>query len=126
MAVRNVRILLRRFHPLSLIVIGFSPAERAFFVRVAFLDGFWERRVFLEFGQYQLSLLLLRRVGEFPLSLKEELGRSRILRSLHSNGLRNQRVNSESTSSKGELNSARIKVPGFTSLSPIVNIINLL
>ncbi|GBN05034.1 hypothetical protein AVEN_153757-1 [Araneus ventricosus] len=45
--------------------------------------------VFLEFGKCQLSLWVLR--GNFPLYLKEELGRSRIFRSFYSNGLRNQR-----------------------------------
>ncbi|GBN22412.1 hypothetical protein AVEN_38372-1 [Araneus ventricosus] len=48
--------------------------------------------VFLEFGQCQLSLWFLRGESEFFLSLLEELGRIRILRSLYSNGLRNQRV----------------------------------
>ncbi|GBM34465.1 hypothetical protein AVEN_106707-2-1, partial [Araneus ventricosus] len=55
--------------------------------------GWGKRWVFLEFGQCQLSLWFLRRGGEFLLSLKEELGRSRIVRFLYSNGLRIQRVN---------------------------------
>ncbi|GBN28565.1 hypothetical protein AVEN_109601-1 [Araneus ventricosus] len=54
--------------------------------------GWGKRRVFLEFGQCQLSLGFLRRGGEITISLKEELGRSRILRFLYYNGLRNQRV----------------------------------
>ncbi|GBN08746.1 hypothetical protein AVEN_64899-1 [Araneus ventricosus] len=94
MTVRNFRISLGNFHPLSLRVIDFSPAEHTFFIRVVPTDGLGETRVFLEFGQCQLSLWFLRKGGEFPLSLKEELGLSRILRCLYSNGLRNQRVNS--------------------------------
>ncbi|GBM98767.1 hypothetical protein AVEN_73192-1 [Araneus ventricosus] len=64
--------------------------------------GWGERRVFLEFEQCQLSLWFLRRGGEFPLSLKEELGRSRILRFLYSNGLRNQKVKQKNKTLYGE------------------------
>ncbi|GBN14145.1 hypothetical protein AVEN_222020-1 [Araneus ventricosus] len=83
MAVRKARISLRRFHHLLLSVIDFSPSARAFFVRMGFLRIWTVPAV----------SVVLRRIGEFPLSLKEELGRSRILRSLYSNGHRNQRVN---------------------------------
>ncbi|GBO23517.1 hypothetical protein AVEN_31117-1 [Araneus ventricosus] len=62
--------------------------------------GWGKRRVFLEFGQCQLSLWFLRE-GEFPLSLKGELGHSRILRSLYSNGLKNQRVNFQFGATRG-------------------------
>ncbi|GBN44767.1 hypothetical protein AVEN_91039-1 [Araneus ventricosus] len=85
MAIRNVRISLRNFHLLSLNVLDFSPAARAFFVSVARPDGSGEKGCFLR-------IRTVPAVSEFPLSLKEELGRSRILRSLCSNGLRNQKV----------------------------------
>ncbi|GBM39120.1 hypothetical protein AVEN_162639-1 [Araneus ventricosus] len=102
MAVRNVRISLRNFHPLSLSVIDFSPAAHTFFV------GWRKRRVFLEFRQCQLSLSFLRRGGEFPLSLKEELGRAHILRSLYSNGLRNKRVNVHEAPNMADLQRNRV------------------
>ncbi|GBN52033.1 hypothetical protein AVEN_83758-1 [Araneus ventricosus] len=47
MAVRNIRISLRNFHPLSLSAIGFSPAEHSFFIRVARPDGLEEKEGFL-------------------------------------------------------------------------------
>ncbi|GBN59691.1 hypothetical protein AVEN_26110-1 [Araneus ventricosus] len=78
--------------PLSLTVIDFSPTERAFFVRVARPDGLGEKEGFIRIRTVPAVLWFLRMVGEFPSSLKEELGRSRILRFLYSNGLRNQRL----------------------------------
>ncbi|GBM85452.1 hypothetical protein AVEN_134353-1 [Araneus ventricosus] len=94
MAVRNVRISLLNFHPLSLSVIDFSPLRTLSSFEWLAQMRWGKRKVLLEFGQCQLSLWFLRKGGEFPLSLKEELGRSRILRFLYSNGLRNQRVKS--------------------------------
>ncbi|GBN99753.1 hypothetical protein AVEN_29397-1 [Araneus ventricosus] len=92
-AVRNGRISLRKFQPLSLSVIDFSPAARAFFVRVVRPDGLGEKGDFLRIRTVPAVIEVSKGGGEFPLPFKEELGRSRILRSLYSNGLRNQRVN---------------------------------
>ncbi|GBM88669.1 hypothetical protein AVEN_10505-1 [Araneus ventricosus] len=64
--------------------------------------GWGKSSASLEFGQCQLSLWLLKKGGEFPISLKEELRRFRILRFLYSNGLRNQRVNSFRNQSIGQ------------------------
>ncbi|GBM67096.1 hypothetical protein AVEN_67598-1 [Araneus ventricosus] len=92
MAVRNVRISLLTFHPLSLSVIDFSPAARSFLFRVARPDKLREK------GGLRIRIVPAVIVvsdgggGEFSLSLKEELGCSRILSSLYSNGPRNQRV----------------------------------
>ncbi|GBM59747.1 hypothetical protein AVEN_110020-1 [Araneus ventricosus] len=71
-----VRISLRNFHPLSLSVIDFSPAAHTSFVRVVRPEGLGEKEGFLR----------IRTV---------KLGRSRILRSLYSNDLRNQRVKTD-------------------------------
>ncbi|GBM50718.1 hypothetical protein AVEN_111027-1 [Araneus ventricosus] len=87
-----VRISLRKFHPLSFSVIDFSPATRAFFFKVVCLDGLGKKRDFLRIRTVPAVIVVFERGGEFPLSLKEVLGRSRILRSLYSNGLRNRRV----------------------------------
>ncbi|GBO01188.1 hypothetical protein AVEN_10593-1, partial [Araneus ventricosus] len=92
MAVRKVRISLRNFHRLSLSVIDFSPAARAFFVRVAHPNGMGEKGWFLGIRTVSGVIVVFEAGGEFFLSLKEELRRSRILRFLYLNGLRNQRV----------------------------------
>ncbi|GBM93539.1 hypothetical protein AVEN_41609-1 [Araneus ventricosus] len=88
---KTIAVALRKFHPLSLSVIDFSPAARAFFVRVVRPDGLGEKGNFLRIRTVPAVIVVFDE-GEFLLSLKEELGRSRILRSLYSNGLRNQRV----------------------------------
>ncbi|GBL84605.1 hypothetical protein AVEN_191070-1 [Araneus ventricosus] len=90
-AVRNVRM--SNFHPLSLSVIDFTPAARVFFVRVAPPDVFGEEGSFPTIRTMPAVIVVFEGGSEFPLSLMEELGRSRILRSLYFNGLRNQRVN---------------------------------
>ncbi|GBN98497.1 hypothetical protein AVEN_113239-1 [Araneus ventricosus] len=86
----------------------------------------WEKsRIFLEFGHCQLSLWFLRREGEFPLSLKEELGRSRILRFLYSNGLRNQRVNGHAMRTGNPISTTRstIVIRYLHGLCGILNIV---
>ncbi|GBM66540.1 hypothetical protein AVEN_179164-1 [Araneus ventricosus] len=87
-----VRISLRKIHPLSLSVIDFSLAARAFFVRVVRPDGLGEKGDFLRIRTVPAAIVVFEEGSEFPLSLKEELERSRILRSLYTIGLRNQRV----------------------------------
>ncbi|GBM48273.1 hypothetical protein AVEN_98023-1 [Araneus ventricosus] len=81
-----------KFPPLSLSVIDFTPAARAFFVRVARPDVFGEEGSFLTIRTTPAVIVVLEGESEFPLSLIEDLGRPRILRSLDFNGLRNQRV----------------------------------
>ncbi|GBN59386.1 hypothetical protein AVEN_184174-1, partial [Araneus ventricosus] len=64
-----------KFPPLSISMIGFAPAVRAFFLRVALPEGFGEQgRMFLEFGECQLSLRFLRGEVNLPY-LKEKLRR---------------------------------------------------
>ncbi|GBM99834.1 hypothetical protein AVEN_224444-1 [Araneus ventricosus] len=70
-------------HPLSLSVIDFTPA-----------DVFGEEGSFLTIRKMPAVIVVFERESELPLSLIEELGRSRILRSLYLNGLRNQKVKS--------------------------------
>ncbi|GBN78088.1 hypothetical protein AVEN_55803-1 [Araneus ventricosus] len=65
-------------------LIEFTPSTRAFFVRVAPPEEFWE---LLRIRRVAAVNAVFERGSEFPLSLKERLGRSRILRSLYSNGL---------------------------------------
>ncbi|GBL98381.1 hypothetical protein AVEN_187720-1 [Araneus ventricosus] len=90
MAARNVRMSLWNFHPLSLSVIDFIPEVRFFFFRVARPDVFGEEGEFSY--NSEAAIVVFEVESEFPLSLIEEIGRSRILRSLYFNGLRNQRV----------------------------------
>ncbi|GBN56986.1 hypothetical protein AVEN_58955-1 [Araneus ventricosus] len=89
MAVRNVRISLRKFHPLSLSGFDFSSAARGFFSRVGRPHGLVEKGYFLR--AVPAVIVVSDEGGEFTLSLKEAFERDRILRSLYSNGLRNQK-----------------------------------
>ncbi|GBN09229.1 hypothetical protein AVEN_258003-1 [Araneus ventricosus] len=98
MAVRNVRISLRNFHPLSLSMMDFSTSGHTFFVRVARPNGLGEKEDFLRIRSVPAVNVVFEE-GILPLSLKEELGRSRILRFLYSSGLRNQRVKQKPRSS---------------------------
>ncbi|GBO35965.1 hypothetical protein AVEN_158836-1 [Araneus ventricosus] len=82
-----------KFPPLSLSVIDFTPAGRAFFVRVARPDVFGEEGSFLTIWTAPAVIVVFEGKSEFPSSLIEELGRSRILRSLYFNDLKNQKVN---------------------------------
>ncbi|GBN40994.1 hypothetical protein AVEN_149380-1 [Araneus ventricosus] len=91
-SVRNEQMSLRNFHPLSLSVINFTPAVRAFCVRVAHPDVFGEEESFLTIQTMPAVIVVFEGESEFPLSSIEELGRTRILRSLFFNGLRNQRA----------------------------------
>ncbi|GBM95268.1 hypothetical protein AVEN_143142-1 [Araneus ventricosus] len=83
---------LRKFHPLSLSVIDFTPAARAFFLRVAHPDVFGEERSFHRIRTVPVVIVAFEMESECPLFSIEQLGRFRILRSLYFNGLRNQRV----------------------------------
>ncbi|GBO27766.1 hypothetical protein AVEN_81396-1 [Araneus ventricosus] len=94
-AVRNVRMSLWNFHPLSLSVIDFTPAARALFVRVACPDVLGEEGNYLTIRIMPAVIVVFEGESEFPLSSKEELGRSRIFRYLYFNGLRSQRANRE-------------------------------
>ncbi|GBL95080.1 hypothetical protein AVEN_188822-1 [Araneus ventricosus] len=94
MAVRNVLTSLSNFHSLSLSVIDFTPATRAFFARVDCPDVFGEKGLFLRIRTVLAVIVGFEARSEFSLSLIEELEGSRILMSLCSNGLRNQRVKS--------------------------------
>ncbi|GBL81013.1 hypothetical protein AVEN_83100-1 [Araneus ventricosus] len=82
----------KRTNPLSLSVIDFTSAARAFFVIVARPDVFGEEGSFLTIRTMPAVIAVFEGESEFPLSLIEEVGRSRILRSLYFNGLRNQKV----------------------------------
>ncbi|GBN76145.1 hypothetical protein AVEN_166046-1 [Araneus ventricosus] len=61
----------------------------------------WLRRVlgsrdgFLRIRRVPAFIAIFERGSEFPLSLKEKLRRSRVLRSLYSDGLKNQRINTQ-------------------------------
>ncbi|GBN18195.1 hypothetical protein AVEN_10011-1 [Araneus ventricosus] len=68
------------------------PPFVKFSLRVARPDVFGEEVSFLTIRTMPAVIVVFERENEFPLSLIEELGRSRILRSLYFNGLRNQRV----------------------------------
>ncbi|GBN60545.1 hypothetical protein AVEN_171021-1 [Araneus ventricosus] len=70
--------------------MDFTPSDSAFFVRVALPDAFGEEESFLRIRT--MPIVVFEGEREFPVSLIEELGLSRILRSLYFNGLRNQRV----------------------------------
>ncbi|GBM54558.1 hypothetical protein AVEN_184259-1 [Araneus ventricosus] len=59
--------------PLSLSVIDFTPAARAFFVRVARLDVFGEEGSFLTIRTMPAVIVVFEGESEFPLSLIEEL-----------------------------------------------------
>ncbi|GBN54956.1 hypothetical protein AVEN_80117-1 [Araneus ventricosus] len=83
-----------KFPPLSLSVIDFTPAARAFFFGVARPDVFGEEGSFLTIRTMPAVIVVFERESEFSLSLIEELGRSHILRSFYFNDLRNQRVKS--------------------------------
>ncbi|GBO30042.1 hypothetical protein AVEN_231469-1 [Araneus ventricosus] len=96
------RLSLWNFFPLSLSVIDFPPAERAFFVRVARPDVFGEKGSFLSIRTMPAVIVAFGGRSEVPLSLIEDLGRSRILRSLSFNGLRNQRVKDINLSLKSD------------------------
>ncbi|GBN55364.1 hypothetical protein AVEN_210922-1 [Araneus ventricosus] len=74
-------------------MIDFTPARRASFNRVSRPDVFGEEGGFLSIQTMTAVIAVFQRESEFPLSLIEELGRSRLLRSLYFNRLRNQRVN---------------------------------
>ncbi|GBN30744.1 hypothetical protein AVEN_166959-1 [Araneus ventricosus] len=89
----TVRISRRNFHPLSLCGIDFTPAAR-FLFRVVHPTGLREKGVFLIIRTLPAVIVVFEGEGEFSFSLKEEHGRSCILRSLYYNGLRNQRVKS--------------------------------
>ncbi|GBN53870.1 hypothetical protein AVEN_120393-1 [Araneus ventricosus] len=80
---------------LSLSVIVFTPAARGFFVRVTRPDVFGEEGSFLTIRTMPAVIVVSEGKSEFPLFLIEVLGRSRNLRSLHFNGLGNQRVKRE-------------------------------
>ncbi|GBN38427.1 hypothetical protein AVEN_248240-1 [Araneus ventricosus] len=82
------------FPPLSLSVIEFTPAARAFFFGVARPDVFGEEGSFLTIRTIPTVIVVFEGGSEFSLSLIEKLGRPRILMSLYFNGLRNQRVKS--------------------------------
>ncbi|GBM13741.1 hypothetical protein AVEN_90007-1 [Araneus ventricosus] len=73
-------------------VIDFTPAARAFFVRVARRDVFGKKGSFLTIRTMPSVTVVFEGESEFPLSWIEELRRSRILRFLYFNGLRNQKV----------------------------------
>ncbi|GBM14036.1 hypothetical protein AVEN_209932-1 [Araneus ventricosus] len=72
--------------------IDFAPTASAFFIRVARPDVFGEEASFLTIRTMPAVILVFEGECQFPLSLIEELGRSRILRTLYLNCLRNQRV----------------------------------
>ncbi|GBN55083.1 hypothetical protein AVEN_207375-1 [Araneus ventricosus] len=91
-AVRNVRMSFRNFHPLSLSEIDFTPAEHAFFLRVSRPNLFGEEGCFLKIRTMPAVIAVSEEESEFSLSLIDELGRTRILMSLYFNGHRNQRV----------------------------------
>ncbi|GBL95201.1 hypothetical protein AVEN_253530-1 [Araneus ventricosus] len=81
---------------------------------------------FLEFGQCQLSLWFLRGESEFPLSLKEEFGRFRILKLFYSSALRNQRLNTKTqiyfgnkTQACSSMSKIDIKLLSFTIMQEI-------
>ncbi|GBN16108.1 hypothetical protein AVEN_177200-1 [Araneus ventricosus] len=80
-----------KFPPLSSSVIDFTTAARTFFVRVASPDVFGEEGSFLTIRTMPAVIAVFERESKFPLSLIEELERSRILRSLYFNGFKNQR-----------------------------------
>ncbi|GBM49550.1 hypothetical protein AVEN_1883-1 [Araneus ventricosus] len=86
-----------KFPPLSLSVIDFTPAARAFVVRVAHPDVFGEEGSFLTIPTMPAGIVVFEWESEFPLSSIEELGRPRILRSLYFNGHRNQKVKENTT-----------------------------
>ncbi|GBO02809.1 hypothetical protein AVEN_92970-1 [Araneus ventricosus] len=67
--------------PLSLSVIDFSFAAHTFFVKMARSAGLGEKEGFLRIRTVPAVVVVFEEGGEFPLSLKEELGHSRILRS---------------------------------------------
>ncbi|GBN18342.1 hypothetical protein AVEN_125162-1 [Araneus ventricosus] len=90
-------------HPFSLSVIDFTPTDRAFFVRVAHPDVLGEEGSFLTIRLMPAVIVVFEGESEFSLSLIEELGRSRILRSLYFDGLRNQRVNPENVTFLGQV-----------------------
>ncbi|GBL68387.1 hypothetical protein AVEN_176699-1, partial [Araneus ventricosus] len=81
--------------PLLLSVIDFTPAARAFFVRVALPDVFGEEGSFLTIRTMPAVIVVFEGESEFPSSLIEEIGCSRISRALYFNGLRNQMVNTD-------------------------------
>ncbi|GBN24380.1 hypothetical protein AVEN_92998-1 [Araneus ventricosus] len=84
-----------KFPPLSLSVIDFTPAVRVFFVRVARPDVFGEEGSFLTIRTMAAVIVIFEAESELPLSLIEELGRSRIfIPSLYFSIIRYQRVKS--------------------------------
>ncbi|GBN31672.1 hypothetical protein AVEN_155371-1 [Araneus ventricosus] len=92
MVARNARISYEISTFLELSVIDFTPAARAFFVIVACPDVFGEKGIFLRIRTVPAVIVVFEEESEFPLSLIEELGCYRILRSFYSNGLRNKRA----------------------------------
>ncbi|GBN52817.1 hypothetical protein AVEN_224889-1 [Araneus ventricosus] len=73
-------------------MIDFTPAARDFFVRMARPDVFGEEESFFTIRTMPAVIVVFEGESEFPLSLIEEFGRFRILRSLYFSALRNQRV----------------------------------
>ncbi|GBO20650.1 hypothetical protein AVEN_94597-1 [Araneus ventricosus] len=92
-----------KFPTPSLSVIDFTLVARAFFSRVALPDVFGEEGSFLRIRTVPAVIVIFEEGSEFPLSWKEELGRSRILSSLYTNDLMNQRINGESTQLRSEM-----------------------
>ncbi|GBM41492.1 hypothetical protein AVEN_229121-1 [Araneus ventricosus] len=76
-----------KFPPPFVIAVDFNPAARSFFVKVARSDGLGKNGGLLRIRTVPAINVVFERGSEFSLSLKEELGRFRIVRSLYSNFL---------------------------------------
>ncbi|GBN92246.1 hypothetical protein AVEN_86188-1 [Araneus ventricosus] len=104
-----------KFPPLLLSVMDFTPSESVFFVRVARPDEFGEEGSFLRIRTMPAVIVVFEGEREFPLSLIEELGRSRILRSLYFNGIRNQRVKAGHSSALHSIRPKTVPPPSIKS-----------